>query len=357
MVLLSPSYCGHGCSERWGTSMVVVQLAVNQRASKMPSSDSIRLLGQLTELRKTRLTSWISSLLYRTQSALPVHPDLHVRRTRAWLPPVCLPALGWMSAGDPTPQLLPASRRWDGCRPGTPTPQLLPAAHAASPGCSSDCLLSVIPAGPSTETARPCLPRGQRLQPRNQMQSDRSHTALEPAAAFLLSFHKGLQTPGGPEGREALRRCSPRGRKESDTTEQLNSNNVKDCKEAKGQQRQQRPLVGPEGCSAARPFPGTGVAPFPGTGVAPFPGTGVAPFPAPGWTPSRTPWGGPPSRDTGVAPFRAPRVDPLPRQSGWTPFPDTPGWTPPPAGGSRTLSLPWRHGWSLRPRTKEHGCA
>lgn len=48
--------------------MVVVQLAVNQRASKMPSSDSIRLLGQLTELRKTRLTSWISSLLYRTQS-------------------------------------------------------------------------------------------------------------------------------------------------------------------------------------------------------------------------------------------------------------------------------------------------
>lgn len=48
--------------------MVVVQLAVNQRASKMPSSDSIRLLGRLTELRKTRLTSWISSLLYRTQS-------------------------------------------------------------------------------------------------------------------------------------------------------------------------------------------------------------------------------------------------------------------------------------------------
>ena len=100
--------------------------------------------------------------------------------------------------------LLPASRRWDGCRPGTPTPQLLPVAHTASTGCSSDCLLSIIPAGPSeTETPWPCLLRGQWLQPWNQMQSDKFHTALEPAVAFLFSFYKGLQTPVGPENREA----------------------------------------------------------------------------------------------------------------------------------------------------------
>ena len=43
--------------------MVVVQLAIDRRVSKMPSLDSVCLLGRLTELRKTCLTSWIPSLL------------------------------------------------------------------------------------------------------------------------------------------------------------------------------------------------------------------------------------------------------------------------------------------------------
>ena len=43
--------------------MMVVQLGIDQKVSKMPSLDSICLLGRLTELRKTCLTSWIPSLL------------------------------------------------------------------------------------------------------------------------------------------------------------------------------------------------------------------------------------------------------------------------------------------------------
>ena len=106
-------------------------------------------------------------------------------------------------------------------------------------------------------------------------------------------------------------RCSPLGHKESDTTEQLNSNNVKDCKEAKGRQRQQRPLVGPEGCTAAQPFPDA-------PGWTPFPD-------APGWTPFLGHWGGPPSRAPGWTPFLDTGVDPFPDAPGWTPFPDAPG--------------------------------
>ena len=43
--------------------MMVVQLGIDRKVSKMPSLDSICLLGRLTELRKTCLTSWIPSLL------------------------------------------------------------------------------------------------------------------------------------------------------------------------------------------------------------------------------------------------------------------------------------------------------
>ena len=48
--------------------MMVVQLGIDRKVSKMPSLDSICLLGRLTELRKTCLTSWIPSLLSRIQS-------------------------------------------------------------------------------------------------------------------------------------------------------------------------------------------------------------------------------------------------------------------------------------------------
>ena len=89
--------------------------------------------------------------------------------------------------------LLPASRRWEGCRPGTPAPQLLPVAHTASTGCSSDCLLSIIPAGPSeTETPRPCLLRGQWLQPWNQMQSDFTRSWSQ-RWLFYFPFIKGCK--------------------------------------------------------------------------------------------------------------------------------------------------------------------
>ena len=71
--------------------------------------------------------------------------------------------------------LLPASRRWDGCQPGTPTPQLLPVAHTASTGCSSDCLLSIIPAPRCVFLA--LLPHSSSLFPLN-LRSDRKSTRL-----------------------------------------------------------------------------------------------------------------------------------------------------------------------------------
>ena len=39
-----------------------------------------------------------------------------------------------------------------------------------------------------------------------------------------LTWHEFEQTPGDGEGQDSLVCCSPRGRKESDTTEQLNNN-------------------------------------------------------------------------------------------------------------------------------------
>ena len=84
-----------------------------------------------------------------------------------------------------------------------------------------------------------------------------------------------------------------------DTTEQLtNNNNAKDCEEARSADNGDRL-----------------------------------------WAQSATLPSGP-SRDTGV--------DPLP---------GCPGWTPVSCQGGRTLSLPWRHRWSLRLWTNKDGCA
>ena len=70
-----------------------------------------------------------------------------------------------------------------------------------------------------------------------------------------------------------------------------------------------------------------------------LPGTlGWTPFPdAPGWTPFTD----------------APGWTPFTDAPGWTPSPDALGWTPVSCPRGRTLSLPWRHGWSLRPRTSK----
>ena len=42
-----------------------------------------------------------------------------------------------------------------------------------------------------------------------------------------LNGHEFEQTPGDNEGQESLACCSPRGRKESDTTEQLNNKSLR----------------------------------------------------------------------------------------------------------------------------------
>ena len=43
------------------------------------------------------------------------------------------------------------------------------------------------------------------------------------AAHGILSEHEFVQTPGDAEGQGTLACCNPRGRRESDTTEQLNT--------------------------------------------------------------------------------------------------------------------------------------
>ena len=87
--------------------------------------------------------------------------------------PACLPALGRVSGG------------------GGPRPLGCSLSLTLPPWGAPLTLLSVIPA--ETETPPPCLPRGQWLQPWNQMQPDRFCTALEPAAAFHFLFMKGCK--------------------------------------------------------------------------------------------------------------------------------------------------------------------
>ena len=49
-----------------------------------------------------------------------------------------------------------------------------------------------------------------------------------------LNEHVFEQTPGDGEGQEGLGCCSPWGRKESDTTEQLNDNNHSNVRKQRG---------------------------------------------------------------------------------------------------------------------------